>query len=121
MKKNEYSEINFIKDIQLNEKNEYVVDNIEYDKAFCINILARNLKSNELILYNSIKRIMIKPSYILRYLSYIIAIIFLCFIIYISIHYYQKEKFIFSGYKIANNKDNRRDDVKYTNINTLQI
>ena len=121
MQKNEYSEINFIKDIQLNEKNEYVVDNIEYDKAFCINILARNLKSNELILYNSIKRIMIKPSYILRYLSYIIAIIFLCFIIYISIHYYQKEKFIFSGYKIANNKDNRRDDIKYTNINTLQI
>ena len=121
LQKNETNEINYIKNIQLNEKNEYVIDNIEYDKIFYINILARNLKSNELILYNSIKTIMNKPNNFYRYLSYVIAIITLCIIIYISYHYYQKEKYNFSGYKIANNYDNRRDDVKYTNINTLPI
>ena len=121
LQKNETNEINYIKNIQLNEKNEYVIDNIEYDKIFYINILARNLKSNELILYNSIKTIMNKPNNFYRYLSYVIAIITLCIIIYISYHYYQKEKYNFSGYKIADNYDNRRDDVKYTNINTLPI
>ena len=119
MQNNEKSEINFIKNIQLNEKNEYIIDNIEYDKIIYINILNRNLKSNELILYKPIKAKMIMPSSFRKFLPYILALIFLCLIIYISFKYYQKEKNNLSGYKLANTYENQKDDIKYTNINSF--
>ena len=119
MQNNEKSEINFIKNIQLNEKNEYIIDNIEYDKIIYINILNRNLKSNELILYKPIKAKMIVPSSFRKFLPYILALIFLCLIIYISFKYYQKEKNNLSGYKLANTYENQKDDIKYTNINSF--
>ena len=119
MQYNEKSEINYVKNIKLNEKNEYIIDNIEYDKVIYINILNRNLKSNELILYTPIKTKIKKPNFIIKLLVYIVAFIFLGLIIYISLHYYQKEKYNISGYKLANTYENQKDDIKYTNINSF--
>ena len=119
MQYEEKSEIYFLKNIKLNEKNEFFIDNIEYDKILYINILNRNLKSNELILYHPIKVMISLPSNISKYLSYIIAFIFLCLIIYITFKYYQKEEYNLSGYKLANTYDYQRDNIKYTNINSF--
>ena len=115
----EKSEINVIQNIQLNEKNEYVINNIKYSTGIYINILVRNLKSNEIILYNSIKARIIKPNSFAKTLSYIIAIFFICLIAFISLNYYKKENYYLEGYKLANSYDNRRDDIKYTNINSV--
>ena len=115
----EKSEINVIQNIQLNEKNEYVINNIEYSTGIYINILVRNLKSNEIILYNSIKARILKPNSFAKILSYIIAIFFICLIAFISLNYYKKENYYLEGYKLANSYDNRRDDIKYTNINSV--
>jgi hypothetical protein len=115
----EKSEINVIQNIQLNEKNEYVINNIEYSTGIYINILVRNLKSNEIILYNSIKARILKPNSFAKILSYIIALFFICLIAFISLNYYKKENYYLEGYKLANSYDNRRDDIKYTNINSV--
>ena len=112
------NEIYFIKNIRLNDKNEYVIENIEYDKVIYINILIRNLKSNELIIYHPIKTRIKTPNIFARYLIYIVAGFFVCLIVYISYSYYQKESL--EGYNLTSTYDNRRDDVKYTNIKYIQ-
>ena len=114
MQEKENDEINFVRNIRLNIKNEYVIDNIEYDRVLHINILTRNLKTNELILFNSVKTKIERPNYFVKYLAYIVALFFICLIAFISLNYYQKEKYHFEGYKLANNSD-----IKYTNINTV--
>ena len=55
-----------------------------------------------------------RPNYFVKYLAYIVALFFICLIAFISLNYYQKEKYHFEGYKLANNSD-----IKYTNINTV--
>ena len=72
-----------------------------------------------LILYQPIKVMISLPSNLSKNLSYIIAFIFLCLIIFISFKYYQKEEYNLSGYKLANTYDYQRDNIKYTNINSF--
>ena len=116
--KKEEEDINIIKNIQLNDKNQLVFENVDYEKIIYINVLARNLKSNELILYHPIKGIVEMTNTFSKKIFYFIAIFFLCIIIFISYRYYQKEKYNFIGYRLANNSDNQKDDIKYSNIST---
>ena len=109
-------DIILIKDIKLNDKNEYILDNIDYEQPVFINILARNIKTNELIIYKPIRG-KLKPSRTAKYLSYFIALIFIGLIVCISIQYYKEENLM--GYKLTNSNDFGigRDDIKYSNIN----
>ena len=109
-------DITLIKNIKLNNKNEYIMDNINYDRPIYINILARNIKTNELIIYKPIRG-KLKPSKIAKYLSYFIALLFVGLIICISLQSYKEGNL--SGYKLTNSNDFGigRDDVKYSNIN----
>ena len=118
LEKNDEKDINIIKNIQLNDKNQLVFENVDYEKIIYINVLARNLKSNELILYHPIKGIVEMTNTFSKKIFYFIAIFFLCIIIFISYRYYQKEKYNFIGYRLANNSDNQKDDIKYSNIST---
>ena len=119
MQNNEINDINFVKNIKLNENNEYVIENVEYDRIIYINILVRNLKSNELILYHPIRAKIFLPSSFGKLFAFIIAFILFGLIIYISFSYCQKDNYNLSGYKLANTFDNRRDDIKYTTINSI--
>ena len=89
------------------------MDNIEPRKPLFVNILARNIKTNELILFRPIKG-MILPSRFALILSITIIFIIICLIIYITWHYYNEEGL--TGYQLANSNDFRRDDIKYTNL-----
>ena len=103
-----------IKNIQLNDKNEYTLDNIDSERPLYINILARNIKTNELIIYKPIKG-MIRPNKIAHYLSLIIAFLSVVIIIAIIYSSYNEDNTV--QYKLTNTNDMGRDDIKYTNIN----
>ena len=45
------SDINIIRNIELNDKNEYAIENLNSEEVIHVNILARNLRTNELIAY----------------------------------------------------------------------
>ena len=111
---NNNNNITLIQNIQLNNKNEYILDNVDYQKPIYINILARNIKTNELIIYKPIRG-KLKPSKYARYLSTFIAMIFIILIGFISFQYYNEENL--SGYKLANSNDIGSEDIKYSNIN----
>ena len=111
---NNNNNITLIQNIQLNNKNEYILDNVDYRKPIYINILARNIKTNELIIYKPIRG-KLKPSKYARYLSTFIAMIFIILIGFISFQYYNEENL--SGYKLANSNDIGSEDIKYSNIN----
>ena len=112
MEDNDNENITVIKNIQLNDKNEYVLDNIESGKPIYINILARNIKTNELIIFKPLKG-MLKPSKIAKYMALFIALIFILLIVFISLQYYKEDNL--EGYKLSRNND-MNNDVKYTNI-----
>ena len=54
--------INVIRNIQLNEKNEYMIENLDSEEIIYVNILARNLRTNELIAYIPLAGITNKPT-----------------------------------------------------------
>ena len=110
--KNE-KEIFLQKNIQLNEKNEYLMNNVDPKKPLYVNVLARNIKTNELILFKPIRG-MTRPSKTAIVFSSVIIVIMLCLIMYISWHYYNEEGL--SGYQLTNSNDVRRDEIKYTNL-----
>ena len=113
-KENKNNRITLIKKIHLNDRNEYILDDIDCENPLYINILARNIKNNELILYKPIRG-KIRPSKLAKYISIFIALLFILLIIYISLHYYNEENL--TAYKLTNSDDIGRDDIKYTNIN----
>ena len=113
MEENDENNITLIKNIQLNDKNEYTLDSIEPGKSIYINILARNIKTNELIIFKPLRG-MLKPTKFSKHLSLIVALVFICLIVYISLHYYNEDNL--TGYKLTNNNEIGRDDIKYTNL-----
>ena len=113
MEENDENNITLIKNIQLNDKNEYALDSIEPGKPIYINILARNIKTNELIIFKPLRG-MLKPTKFSKHLSLIVALVFICLIVYISLHYYNEDNL--TGYKLTNNNEIGRDDIKYTNL-----
>ena len=113
LEESEGENITVIKNIQINDKNEYALDNVVNDIPIYINILARNIKTNELIIYKPLRG-RLNADKFSKFLSISIALIFICLIIYISIHYYNEGNL--SGYKLANSSESRRDEIKYTNL-----
>ena len=81
--------INIIRNIQLNEKNEYLVENLDSKEIIYVNILARNLKTNELIAYIPLSGITSKPgsSFKRIFISFLV-IGFLATITYFAFKYY---------------------------------
>ena len=82
--------INVIRNIQLNEKNEYLIDNLNSNEIIYVNILARNLKTNELVAYIPLAGITNKPGSIFLKIFYSFLIIGILAIIgYMIFNYYQ--------------------------------
>ena len=86
--------INVIRNIQLNEKNEYRLDNLPHYHMLYVNVLARNLRTNELIAYMPLIGITnASMSSFTKILISFIVICLLCFAIYMAFNYY-KEKYL---------------------------
>ena len=83
--------INILRNIQLNEKNEYILENFDSKEKIYINILARNLRTNELIAYIPLKRIYnYKTSPFLRILISFIFLGLLAIVGIASFNYYKE-------------------------------
>lgn len=54
--------INVIRNIQLDDQNEYLIENLESQEIIYVNILARNIKTNELVAYIPLAGITNKPA-----------------------------------------------------------
>ena len=96
--------ISVIKNIELDEKNEYLINNLATlnitDKLF-VNILARNLKTNELIAYVPLSVNLEKPSW--GFKKFFVSVLIICLLIlvvYIT-HDYLKAK-AGEGYQFPN-------------------
>ena len=113
MEANDESEITLIKNIALNDLNEYTVNNIDYGKSIYLNVLARNLKTNELIIFKPIKG-RLAMSITTKIVVLFIALFFVLLIIYISSNYYYEDNL--DGYNLTKS-DDTRSDIRYTNIN----
>ena len=86
--------INVIKNIQLNEKNEYEIQEIKSGDYIYVNILARNLRTNELIAYIPLEGITtLQSSTFMKILISFIVIALLALAIYVTFNYY-KEKML---------------------------
>ena len=87
--------ISLIKNIELDENNQYLIDNLDTldvkDKIF-INILARNIKTNELIAYVPLSVILEKPSWGLKKIFVGILVISLLIIVVYSVQNFVKGK-----------------------------
>ena len=115
LEKNDESEIKLIKNAKLNDKNEFLVNNIDYGRQIFINVLARNIKTSELILYKPIKgRLVTSTS--TKVIALFIALFLVGIIVFISSTYYNEKNL--EGYKLAGSSDMRSEDIRYTNINS---
>ena len=96
--------INVVRDIKLNEKNEYSIINIGEEKYIYVNILARNLKTNELIAYIPLSGIINKSSIGVKYVF--LSLLLLCIFIFISYLFYKYyiERRVYGYEEIKNSK-----------------
>ena len=79
------SDINIIRNIELNDKNEYAIENLNSEEAIYVNILARNLRTNELIAYIPLAGITNKPgSGLTNFLLSVLIIAILAFLVYLG-------------------------------------
>ena len=113
MEANDESEITLIKNIALDDNNEYTVNNINYGKPLYLNVLVRNLKTNELIIFKPIKG-RLAMTITMKIVVLFIAIFFVLLVIYISSTYYFVDNL--DGYSLTKSDDSR-SDIRYTNIN----
>ena len=85
------SDINIIRNIELNDKNEYAIENLNSEEVIHVNILARNLRTNELIAYIPLSGLTNKKKSSFKKLF--ITILFLCLlgiVGYVSFNYYKE-------------------------------
>ena len=85
------SDINIIRNIELNNKNEYAIENLNSEEVIHVNILARNLRTNELIAYIPLSGLTNKKKSSFKKLF--ITILFLCLlgiVGYVSFNYYKE-------------------------------
>ena len=86
-------EIFIIRNIFIDEKNEYTIDNLGANEIIYVNVLARNLRTNELIAYIPLAGITDKPTF--RFLKLILSFIIiggLVMIVYLLFKYIKKHK-----------------------------
>ena len=87
--------ISVIKNIELDERNEYLINNLnEYNitNKLYVNVLARNLKTNELIAYVPLSVFLEKPSWgFKKFFVSILVICLLVLVVYVT-HNYLKTK-----------------------------
>ena len=85
------NEIFVIRNIPLNYRNEYIISNLGNDEKIYINILARNLKTNELTVYKPLEGITGSNSSILKkmMISFLVIII-LTIIGYVAYNFYRE-------------------------------
>ena len=80
-----------IKNIELDERNEYLINNLEdlnITKEIHVNILARNLKTNELIAYVPLSIILESPSGGLKkFFISVLIIALLILVVYVTLNY----------------------------------
>ena len=115
LEKNDENEVKLIRDVKLNEKNEIVVNNIDFGKRIYINVLARNKKTNEMILYKPIKW-RIGAIMATKIIALFVALFLVGIIIFISSSYFNEKNL--DGYKIASISETRSDDIRYSNIDS---
>ena len=94
--------INVIRNIQLNEKNEYLIENLESEEIIYVNVLSRNLRTNELIAYIPLAGITNKAASRFKYflLSFLIIAI-LSVALYIGFNYFKSK--MSNGYEDLRN------------------
>ena len=97
--------INVIRNIQLNEKNEFRLDNLLSEEIIYVNVLARNLRTNELIAYIPLAGITNKSSSVIKkiLLSFIL-IVLLAIVAYVAFNYYKEN--LSKGYDNVPNSNN---------------
>ena len=87
--------ISIIKNIELDERNQYLIDNLDSidvkDRIF-INVLARNIKTNELIAYVPLSVILEKRSFAYKKIFIVLLVICLLFIVIYATHSYLQTK-----------------------------
>ena len=80
-----------IKNIELDERNEYLINNLEdlnITKEIHVNILARNLKTNELIAYVPLSIILESPSGgFKKFFISVLIIALLILVVYVTLNY----------------------------------
>ena len=86
--------MSIIKNIALDERNEYLIDNLDSinikDKIF-INILARNLKTNELIAYVPLSVILEKKYEFKKFFITLLVICLLIIVVYSTYNYFMNK------------------------------
>jgi hypothetical protein len=83
--------INVIRNIQLNEKNEYTIEKLASEEIIYVNILSRNLRTNELIVYIPLAIITnVAGLRVKKILLLFLVIGFLSIIGYIAFFYYKE-------------------------------
>ena len=94
--------INVIRNIQLNEKNEYMIENLESEEIIYVNVLSRNLRTNELIAYIPLAGITNKAASRFKYflLSFLIIAI-LSVALYMGFNYFKSK--MSNGYEDLRN------------------
>ena len=93
-----------IKNIELDERNEYLISNLDtlnITKEMHVNILARNLKTNELIAYVPLSILLEKPSGGFKKFFISVLIIALLFLVVYVTHNYFKTK-VEEGFQFPN-------------------
>jgi hypothetical protein len=97
------NEIFIIRNIFINEKNEYTIDNLRANEIIYVNVLARNLRTNELIAYIPLAGITDKPSS-LRFLKVFLSFLVIggmVMIVYLLFNYIKKH--MSNGYEDLRN------------------
>ena len=83
--------VNIVRNIQLDENNEYLLDNFDSKEKIYLNIIARNLRTNELIVYIPLTRIYnYKSSPLVRILISLIFLGLLAIVGVASFNYYKE-------------------------------
>ena len=97
--------INVVRNIKLDENNEYSINNVGFENNIYVNILARNLKTNELIAYvplSGVININISATQIKNIIIYILIASFAVVILYL-IYKYIKKKVLLKEYEYIKN------------------
>ena len=85
------SDINIIRNIELNDKNEYAIENLISEEVIYVNILARNLRTNELIAYIPLSGLINKRNSAFKKIFITILLLCLLGIVgYVSFNYYKE-------------------------------
>ena len=95
--------INVIRNIRLDENNEYSINNVGSEYNIYVNILARNLKTNELIAYIPLSGIINITD--IKIENYIIPVLIVCLSVLVLYFIYKciRKKILLGGYEYIKN------------------